>query len=111
MASNVISDKLNEGVTTIEVEAKPTDRELEFAKVTEITNSVRDEFLANDYMTIEEAVANIQASLQDIIPQALPLGKEMPPKIIQGGMPAGMPSPPMGSGDVGSVLGVMPPKL
>ena len=107
MASNVISDKLNEGTSTIEVEAKPSDRELEFAKLTEITNSVRDEFLANKDMTIEEAVASIQEGLAEVVPPAVP--ESMP-----GAMPMGMPAggmPPEGSGDIGSILGAMPQKL
>ena len=105
MSSNVISDKLSEGTSTIEVEAKPSDRELEFAKVTEITESIRKDFLANKDMTIEEAVAYIQEGLAEIVPPALP--ESMP------GMPMGMPGgmPPEGSGDIGSVLGAMPPKL
>ena len=111
MASNLISDKLSEeGVRTVEVEAKPTDRELEFAKVTEITEGVREEFLANKAMSIEEAVSKIQDGLTAVAPPA-PAG---PMPGLPGAMPMGMPGgggPPEGSGDIGSILDMLPQKL
>lgn len=68
-----LSDKdkqeLKTSTADVELEDKPSDREVEFEKITEIVKSIRTDFLESEEMSIEDALKKIQDELTKMAPE------------------------------------------
>ena len=56
----------------VELKKKPGDREVEFSKITDAVNVVRDDFLSSEEMSIEDAITRIQGELTKLMPRPEP---------------------------------------
>lgn len=68
-----ISDKVKEELKTptsdIKLEAKPSQRQEEFAKITEAIKVIQEDFLKDESMTMADAIKKLQAELTKMVPK------------------------------------------
>jgi len=51
------------------LDAKPSDRQVEFARITEAIKVIQEDFLKDETMTIADAIKKLQAELTKLVPK------------------------------------------
>lgn len=88
MNKDIISENLSISEEEKTLEKKPTEREEEFAKVMDVVTVIREDFIAGETMSIEDAISRLRGELVKLLPK--PTGNVEAMDAIAGMRPPGL---------------------
>ena len=88
MAKDIIEEQLSTTSEERNLEEKPSEREEEFSKVMDVVTIAREDFLAGEEMSLEDAISRIRGELAALLPK--PTGQVDARDAIAGMRPPGL---------------------